>query len=73
MKNPPSIVECFHLVTADFCAAPDNTVIVKTQKASNYRVVRERPGIFVVYSSEFRGGYRVVRGIDAVRDLLMTR
>jgi len=70
----PRIVECYHLITADFIGAPDDTVIVKTGKASMFRVIRKSPGVYHVYGrTEFVGGSTVVCGIDAVRKLLITR
>lgn len=73
-QSAPRVVECYHLITADFIGAPDNTVIVKTGKASNFRVERQAPGVFIVYGrAEFVGGSTVVHGIEAVRRLLITR
>lgn len=70
----PRVVQCHNLITADFIGAPDNTVIVKTGKASNFRVVRHSPGVFIVYGrTEFVGGSHTVFGINAVRALLATR
>jgi hypothetical protein len=70
----PRVVQCHNLITADFIGAPDNTVIVKTGKASNFRVVRQARGIFIVYGrTEFVGGSTIVTGINAVRRLLATR
>lgn len=66
------IVECAHLSDSDFDQC--GTVIVKTGRASNFRVERQAPGVFIVYGrTEFSGGSTVVRGIDAVRRLLVTR
>jgi hypothetical protein len=68
----PFIVGCHNLVDSDFDGAP--YVIVKTGKASNFRVERHSPGVFIVYGrAEFMGGSRTVFGIQAVRDLLRTR
>lgn len=73
-KQAPRVVQCHHLITADFVGAPDNCVIVKTAKASNFRVIRKSPGVFHVYGrAEFVGGSTVVCGIEAVRKLLVTR
>jgi hypothetical protein len=70
----PRVVQCHNLITADFIGAPDDTVIVKTGGASNFRVIRKSPGVFHVYGrTEFIGGSTVVCGIDAVRSLLATR
>jgi hypothetical protein len=73
-KQAPRVVQCHHLITADFVGAPDNCVIVKTSKASNFRVERHSPGVFIVYGkTEFMGGSRTVFGIEAVRQLLAAR
>jgi hypothetical protein len=73
-KQAPRVVECHNLITADFDGTPDNCVIVKTGKASNFRVVRHSLGVFIVYGrTEFMGGSRTVFGVQAVRDLLRTR
>jgi hypothetical protein len=73
-KPAPRVVQCHNLVTADFVGAPDNCVIVKTGKASNFRVERHSPGVFIVYGrTEFMGGSRTAFGIEAVRELLATR
>jgi hypothetical protein len=72
----PRVVQCHNLVSSDFDGAPDNTVIVKTGKASNFRVERllRLTGVFIVYGrTEFVGGSTTVRGIDALRKLLATR
>jgi hypothetical protein len=74
MNKAPTIVQCAHLTASDFDDSPDNTVIVKTGKASNFRVVRQARGIFIVYGrTEFVGGSTIVRGISGVHSLLMTR
>jgi hypothetical protein len=73
-KPAPSVVQCHNLTASDFDGAPDNTVIVKTSRASNFRVVRHSPGVFIVYGrTEFMGGSRTVFGISEVRELLATR
>ena len=70
----PRVIQCAHLIARDFDQAPDNTVIVCTSRASNFRVVRQSPGVFIVHGkAEFVGGSTVVRGIDAVRRLLSIR
>lgn len=73
-RSAPRVVQCHHLITADFVGAPGNVVIVKTSKAANFRVERHSPGVFIVYGrTEFMGGSRTVFGIEAVRQLLVTR
>jgi hypothetical protein len=72
-RNAP-LVECSHLTAADFNRSIDHAVIVKTQKGSTFRVVRHSPGTFIIFGrTEFVGGFTTVRGIDAVRRLLVTR
>jgi hypothetical protein len=73
-KPAPRVVQCRNLTASDFDDSPDNTVIVKTSLASNFRVVRQAPGLFIVYGrTEFVGGSTIVTGINAVRRLLATR
>ena len=73
-QNAPRIIECAHLTASDFDGAPDNCVVVKTGRASCFRVERQAPGVFIVYGrTEFVGGSLVVRGIERVRALLVTR
>lgn len=73
-NQAPRVVQCSHLVNSDFDDAPNNEVIVKTSLASNFRVIRKSPGVFIVYGrAEFVGGSMVVRGIAGVRSLLATR
>lgn len=74
----PRVIECAHLVASDFDGlpgqAPNNCVIVKTARASNFRVERHAPGVFIAYGrAEFLGGSQVVRGIEALRRLLASR
>jgi hypothetical protein len=72
-RNAP-IVECAHLTAQDFNRSIDHAVIVKTGKASNFRVVRHSPDTYVIFGrAEFPGGSTTVKGIDAVRKLLITR
>jgi hypothetical protein len=72
-RNAP-VVECRHLTAEDFDRSIDHAVIVKTGKASNFRVMRQGAGVYIVFGrAEFLGGSTVVKGIDAVRKLLMTR
>ncbi len=70
----PRVVNCADLRFSDFDLAPDNTVIVKTGTASNFRVQRQNGIVYIVYGrTEFAGGSTTVLGINAVRALLATR
>lgn len=70
----PRVIQCAHLIERDFDDAPDNTVIVCTSLASNFRVERLERGRYLVHGkTEFAGGSTVVRGIESVRRLLMIR
>lgn len=72
-KNP-RVIQCAHLIERDFDEAPDNTVIVCTSLASNFRVERLERGRYLVHGrTEFIGGSMIVQGIGRVRELLMTR
>lgn len=72
-RNAP-VVNAHQLTADDFNRSIDHAVIVKTPRASNFRVVRHSPGTFIVYGrTEFVGGSITVKGIDAVRRLLVTR
>ena len=82
MNKSPTIVQCSNLVASDFTKENGMTVIVKTAKASNFRVEKHKPGaltvltggVYIVYGrTEFVGGSITVKGIEAVRQLLATR
>lgn len=62
-----------HLRASDFTTENGMTVIVKTGKASSFRVERYRNTYQIHGRTEFVGGSTIVHGIEAVRKLLMTR
>ena len=72
-KNAPPVIECFHLRASDFQPETNQTVIVKTQRASNYKVERRAAGMYVIYGNDWRDGMTCVYGVDMVRDTLLTR
>ncbi len=70
----PVVVQCEDLRASDFYDAPDNSVIVKTSKGSNFRVERQNGIFYIVHGrTEFVGGSTTVLGINAVRALLAKR
>lgn len=72
--SAPPVIECRDLTALDFETVRE--VVVKTAKGSNFRVEQHAQGActYIVYGrTEFIGGSTVVRGIDAVRDLLARR
>lgn len=76
MKNNrvAPVINCAVKSAQDFNRSIDHAVIVKTGKASNFRVVRHSPDTYIIFGrTEFPGGSTTVKGIEAVRRLLMTR